>query len=51
MTALMWAAGHPGPEMVITLLKAGADAKMKSKNGKTATNYAWESGLREWRRL
>ena len=40
-TALMFAATHnPNPGVITTLLKAGADAKAKSTEGKTAFYYA-----------
>ena len=40
-TPLMDAAeNNPNPEVIILLLKAGADAKAKDKHGKTAFDYA-----------
>jgi len=44
MTALMYAAWeNPNPEVVVTLLKAGADVKAKSYSGKTAFDYAQDN--------
>jgi ankyrin repeat protein len=38
---LMYAAGNnQNPEVITTLLKAGADGKAKSTDGKTAFDYA-----------
>ena len=31
---------NPNPEVITTLLKAGADAKAKNRDGKTAFDYA-----------
>jgi len=43
-TALMWAAAHTtNPEVVTILLKANADAKVKSKEEKTALDYAQDN--------
>jgi ankyrin repeat protein len=44
MTPLMWAAKHnTNPDVVSTLLKAGANGKLTSKEGKTAGAYADEN--------
>jgi len=41
MTALMWAAAYnQNPEVAMTLLKAGANGKLKSSDDKTAFDYA-----------
>ena len=41
LSPLMFAARYnQSPEVIMTLLKAGADAKAKSRHGKTAFDYA-----------
>jgi ankyrin repeat protein len=41
MTALMWAAAYnQNPDVAMTLLKAGANGKLKSSDDKTAFDYA-----------
>ncbi|MGO9307554.1 MAG: hypothetical protein ACLQDL_00855, partial [Spirochaetia bacterium] len=40
-TALMWAAvANPNPEVILALLKSGANPKIRSNEGKTAFDYA-----------
>ncbi len=51
MTALMFAARDSTPEMVQLLLDYGADKSIKSTDGKTAYDYAIESGNVEIIRL
>ena len=44
MTALMYAGeNNQNPKIVLTLLRAGADAKVKDKKGKTAFDYLKEN--------
>lgn len=40
------AAQNPNPKVILTLLKAGADAKAKDNAGLTAFDYAKNYGLR-----
>jgi ankyrin repeat protein len=47
MTALMFAARDSTPEMVQLLLDYGANKEYKSSNGKTAYDYAVETGNQE----
>lgn len=56
LTALMWAAGYnQNPEVISTLLKAGADAKVKDHAGKAVFDYALDNenlkGTDAYRRL
>ena len=44
MTALMWAAAdNQNPDVINRLLKAGADAKAKDNQGKSAFDYAQDN--------
>ncbi|MBS0424518.1 MAG: ankyrin repeat domain-containing protein, partial [Proteobacteria bacterium] len=47
VTALMWAALHDHADTVKTLLAKGADAKIKSKTGKTAVEMAKDPAIAE----
>ncbi|MCX6088872.1 MAG: ankyrin repeat domain-containing protein, partial [Candidatus Atribacteria bacterium] len=43
-TVLMWAAAYnQNPEVITTLIKAGADAKIVDNHGKKAIDYAEEN--------